>query len=97
MYLAGHAMTVRRRSSIVKQLSEETEGLEKEQETKSPGFKARDSMAKNAICRDLSMANLKRTTSPAIYKRPISENPIRRQRVTFGKALRFVFFVLGSN
>ena len=52
-------MTVRRRSSIVKQLSEETEGLEKEQETKSPGFKARDSMAKNAICRDLSMANLK--------------------------------------
>ena len=84
-------MTVRRRSSIVKQLCEETEGAT-EQVSKSPGFKARDSIVKNAISRDLSMANLKRTTSPAIYKRPISENPVRRQRVTFGKALRYVYF-----
>jgi len=89
-YPSGHPMTVRRRSSIVKQLSDETPVSAG---TKSPGMRARDSMA---VTTPLSLANVvKRVATPASMaspgsikkRRTSSAMETKPRRVTFGRAL----------
>ena len=95
-YPSGHPMTVRRRSSIVKQLSDETTVAPV---TKSPGMRARDSMAvttplslANVVKRNVNGMNSPAQNTPGSVKKRRTSSAMdmaKPRRVTFGRALRY--------